>query len=109
MSKCGIMALNMINHGLAEEVVLMETNTLNYAEKLHNEIDQTPEEHQAVLFSIVHSYRESVLKQNTQAKRLAETQEALEDIKAGRLMDGDKVMSWLDSWGTDAEQTAPKL
>ena len=44
------MGLNMINNGLAEEVVLMGANTLSYVEKLHNEIDQTPEEHQAVLF-----------------------------------------------------------
>lgn len=85
----------------------METNTPSCTQELHDEIDQTPEEYRPLLLRIVHSFREGVC--STQAKRLVETQEALEDIKAGRLIDGVEVMNWLDTWGTDAEEAAPKL
>lgn len=43
-----------------------------------------------------------------QARMLEETQEALADVKAGRIVDGDAVMEWLDSWGTEEERTPPK-
>ena len=32
-----------------------------------------------------------------------ETLEALEDVKAGRLVDGEEVLEWMESWGTDDE------
>ncbi len=36
--------------------------------------------------------------------RFKETLEALEDVKAGRLIDGDDVLDWMESWGTDDEK-----
>lgn len=32
----------------------------------------------------------------------------LADIEAGRLVDGDEVMRWVKSWGTDHELPAPQ-
>jgi antitoxin component of RelBE/YafQ-DinJ toxin-antitoxin module len=39
--------------------------------------------------------------------RHQETLEALEDIQAGRTVDGEIVMNWLSGWGTDDEQEPP--
>jgi predicted transcriptional regulator len=39
----------------------------------------------------------------------AEAEEGLADIKAGRVVDGDEVLRWIDSWGTDHEIEAPRL
>ena len=42
------------------------------------------------------------------ARRHEETLEALEDIETGEIVDGEKVMSWLASWGTDDELELPR-
>jgi antitoxin component of RelBE/YafQ-DinJ toxin-antitoxin module len=39
--------------------------------------------------------------------RRRETLEALEDIEAGRIVDGKKVLDWLSGWGTADEQEPP--
>ncbi|WP_428311205.1 hypothetical protein [Hydrocarboniphaga sp.] len=44
-----------------------------------------------------------------QAAVRAEADEGLADIKAGRVVDGDEVLRWIDSWGTDHELEAPQL
>ncbi|MBS9386536.1 CopG family ribbon-helix-helix protein [Dolichospermum lemmermannii CS-548] len=40
---------------------------------------------------------------------LAETQEALADIEASRVVSGEEVMKWLETWGTAVETKAPLL
>ncbi|MBD2691213.1 CopG family ribbon-helix-helix protein [Anabaena catenula] len=40
---------------------------------------------------------------------LDETQEALADIEASRVVSGEEVMKWLETWGTAAETKAPLL
>ncbi len=36
-----------------------------------------------------------------------DTVAGLEDIKAGRVIDGDKVLAWMKSWGTENELPPP--
>ena len=48
--------------------------------------------------------RQYVAQEKELAQRQRETMEAIEDIAAGRVVDGDKVMDWLDGWGSDDEQ-----
>lgn len=42
-------------------------------------------------------------------KMLQETEEALADLEANRLLSGEEVMKWLETWGSDHEIEAPKL
>jgi len=42
-----------------------------------------------------------------EAKRRAIAR-AREAVAAGRVVSDEKVMAWLDSWGTDAETARPK-
>lgn len=41
-------------------------------------------------------------------QRWQDTLEALEDIRMGRIIDGDKVHAWLASWGTEKESLPPE-
>ncbi len=43
-------------------------------------------------------------REEQKAIRYRETLEALEDVKAGRLVDGEEVLNWMESWGTDDEK-----
>ena len=38
----------------------------------------------------------------------AVTLEALADVEAGRVVEGEKVLDWLDSWGSDDELAPPR-
>ena len=52
--------------------------------------------------------REYVECQELRARRLEETREALADMEEGRLIDGEAVMDWLESWGRDEEKESPR-
>ena len=53
--------------------------------------------------------REYLAREARKDRMLEETHEALADIRAGRLSDGDKVIDWLETWGTKAEKGPPDL
>jgi predicted transcriptional regulator len=40
-------------------------------------------------------------------QRWQDTLEALEDIRMGRVVDGDKVHAWLENWGAKQERSIP--
>ena len=42
-------------------------------------------------------------KEQHRSQRWQDTLEALDDIRMGRVIDGNKVHAWLDSWGADAD------
>lgn len=53
--------------------------------------------------------KEYLSREERKAEMLEETRQALADIKAGRVVNGEEVMEWLEGWGTDAEKAPPKL
>ena len=42
-------------------------------------------------------------------RMLRETEEALADLEASRVIEGEVVMQWLETWGSDEEIKAPQL
>jgi predicted transcriptional regulator len=44
-----------------------------------------------------------------QAALRADAEEGRADIASGRVIGGDEVLRWIDSWGTDQELEAPKF
>ncbi len=52
--------------------------------------------------------RHYIEREEARIRMVAETEEALADIEAGRVVSGEEVMKWLETWGTDAERKAPK-
>ncbi len=41
-------------------------------------------------------------------RRWEQTLEALADVRAGRVVDGDEMMKWLRSWGKKSEKKPPR-
>lgn len=52
--------------------------------------------------------REYLAREERKARMLAETHDALAEVDAGQLIDGEAVIDWLDSWGTDNEKPPPE-
>ena len=52
--------------------------------------------------------REYLEREDKRLRRLEETKDALAELDAGELIDGDAVLTWLDSWGTDHEREPPR-
>jgi len=52
--------------------------------------------------------REYVARQSLDDLRWKETLEAIDDVAAGRVVDGDAVHRWMRSWGTANELPIPK-
>lgn len=40
--------------------------------------------------------------------RLERTKQALAQVEAGQVIDGDEVIDWIVTWGTDKEQRPPR-
>lgn len=52
--------------------------------------------------------REFVLRQAMEEIRWSDTVEALESVKAGRLVESENVAEWLKSWGSDSPKSPPE-
>ena len=53
--------------------------------------------------------KEFVLRQSMEELRWADTVEALESIKSGRLVESKEVSEWLKSWGSDSPKSPPRV
>ncbi|WP_442943815.1 CopG family ribbon-helix-helix protein [Nostoc sp.] len=53
--------------------------------------------------------RQYIAREEQKLRMLEETQEAIADIEAQRVVSGDEVMKWLETWGTTVETIAPKI
>ncbi|MCH8500057.1 MAG: ribbon-helix-helix protein, CopG family [Marinobacter sp.] len=51
---------------------------------------------------------EYIEKQQLEQERWKQTLEAMESAAQGKVVDASEVHSWLDSWGTESEQDAPR-
>jgi len=77
-------------------------------EKLKKEFEAVASAHGWNLSHAIRMLMNQYVKQEKELnRRRLETLEALEDIESGRIVDGERVLDWLDGWGTDNETTAP--
>ena len=53
--------------------------------------------------------KEFVLRQSMEELRWSDTTEALESVKAGRLVESVEVSEWLKSWGSDSPKSPPAV
>lgn len=51
--------------------------------------------------------KEFVLRQSMEELRWSDTTEALESVKAGRLLESSEVTKWLKSWGSNSPKSPP--
>lgn len=50
---------------------------------------------------------EYLAREELKQRRNQETLESWEDYKTGRVIDGNEITDWLDSWGTEREKEPP--
>lgn len=60
-------------------------------------------------YLINQAIKEFIERKNTAEKRWFETLEAIDSVKAGKLINEKEVNAWLDSWGSDDELKPPKI
>jgi predicted transcriptional regulator len=58
-------------------------------------------------YLINQAIKEYIARQAMDDARWEDTLKALASIKAGKTIDESEVVSWLKSWGTDSELSAP--
>ena len=87
----------------------MAVTSLNMDEDLYRNLSEFAERKRLtkgwVINEAVRAYLEG---EDRREKRKLETLEALEDIQSGRVVDGEQVLAWLRTWGTDGELPAPR-
>jgi len=52
--------------------------------------------------------REYLEREDLRLRRDEQTREALAELDAGQVVDGDEVLAWIDSWGSDKEVEPPR-
>lgn len=52
--------------------------------------------------------KEYLAKEDRKAGMLDDTREALADIQAGRVVEAEPIIDWLESWGSDDEKAPPE-
>ena len=60
-------------------------------------------------YLINQAIKEFVARQAMDDARWEDTLKALSSIKEGKTVDESEVVSWLKSWGTDGETSAPSI
>ena len=53
--------------------------------------------------------RKYIKQEDRKLKMLEETEEAIADIEANRIISGEEVRQWLETWGSLPEKDAPKV
>lgn len=56
---------------------------------------------------ICEALSEFVEKEERAVARLERTKQAMAQVEAGQVIDGDEVMDWIATWGTDKEKQPP--
>ena len=52
--------------------------------------------------------REYLERDEERLRRLEETKDALAELEAGELIDGNGVLAWIEGWGTEHEHEPPR-
>jgi len=59
-------------------------------------------------WTISDSVREYLEREDLRQRRDEETRAALTELDAGQVVDGDEVLAWIDSWGSENEREPPR-
>jgi predicted transcriptional regulator len=86
----------------------MTTTSFRLDEELQKKLESTAARlKRSKGWLINEAVRQYIEREEIITRMLSETQEALADIEAGRVVSGEEVLNWLKTWGTEAETNAP--
>lgn len=88
----------------------MSTTSFRLDDDLEEKLEVTATKLQRTKSWIINdALRQYIACEERKLQMLLETQEAIADIEARRVVSGDEVMEWLSTWGTPGEGKAPKV
>ena len=87
----------------------MSITSFRIREELQDPLEQAASELRRPKAWIINEALASYFERENQGQRMyRETLEGLADVEAGRVIDGDQVVSWIESWGSENELPSPK-
>lgn len=88
----------------------MSTTSFRLDDDLEEKLEVTATKLQRTKGWIINdALRQYIIREEKKLRMLEETQEAIADIEAQRVISGEEVMKWLETWGTAGESQAPKV
>ncbi len=86
----------------------MPMTSVRMTEELQQRLDRLADvDQRSRSWEINTAVKEYIERRETELKMLVETREAMQDAEAGRIIEGNKVAEWLESWGSDGEIESP--
>ena len=86
----------------------MGVTSVRLPEELQERLAETAERlRRSKGWVISEALSEYVEKEERATARLERTQKALAEAETSQVIDGDEVMDWIASWGTDQEREPP--
>lgn len=83
----------------------MSVTTIRLPEELSEEIDRLAAETQSSRSHLINqAVKEYIVRAQTDTERWQDTLAALESVKAGRLVEGEEVDTWLAGWGKPTQK-----
>ncbi len=90
--------------------ISMSITSVRIKDELNESLKELAEKKQrSKSWLINEAVAEYVIKENMESQKWLDTLEGLEDVKNGRVIEGEKVLEWVESWGTDNELEMPKV
>lgn len=88
----------------------MSTTSFRLDEDLQEKLEATAARLQRSKGWIINdALRRYIEREELKQRMLAETEEAIADIQAGRVVSSAEVIKWLETWGADNEIKAPEV
>ncbi len=87
----------------------MGVTSVRLTDELQDQLEETAERlRRSKGWIISEALNEFIAKEKRALNRLERSRKALDQVEAGQVVDGDEVMAWIASWGSDKELSPPK-
>ncbi len=88
----------------------MSTTSFRLDDDIEKKLEVTADRLQRTKGWIINdALRQYIMREEQKQRKLEQTEDAIADIEASRIVSGEEVMKWLETWGTQNEAQAPKL
>ncbi|NJM71749.1 MAG: ribbon-helix-helix protein, CopG family [Scytonema sp. RU_4_4] len=88
----------------------MSTTSFRLDDDLEKKLEVTANRLQRTKGWIINdALRQYIMGEEQKLRMLEETEDAIADIEASRVVSGEEVMKWLETWGTQNETHPPKV
>ena len=87
----------------------MGVTSVRLTDDLQDQLEETAERlRRSKGWIISEALNEFFAKEERALNRIERSRNALDQVEAGQVVDGDEVMAWIASWGSDKESSPPK-